>query len=85
MKAARMATGPLLGVILLTTLYLPKRGQIALDENSKKFQRCSQVIIDWAPAADGEVPSNGCFERYMERREQIQWRYFLVQTLAARL
>ncbi len=80
-----MVTGPLIAVILLTVIYLPKRGQAALDENFQELQQCSHVIIDWAPNPNSEVPSNGCFERYMERREQILWRYFFLQTVVSHL
>jgi hypothetical protein len=84
-KTARKVIGPLLAVLLGIAFYLPKEGQAALDELFEQYRRCDKVIIDWAPTPSGEFPSNGCFERYMERREQILWRYFFVQTLATHL
>ena len=81
----RTVAGPVLAVILGTAFYLPRRGEAALDENFKEYQQCEKVIIEWAPTPSGAFPTNGCFERYMERREQILWRCFFVQTVVTHL
>jgi len=84
-KIARTMIGPMLAVILLTALYLPRRGQAALDEVFREYRQCDKEIIEWARTPSGKLPYNGCFERYMNRREQILWRYFFVQTLVTHL
>ena len=79
-----IAAGVVVSVVLTVGYYLPRRGQAALNALEQN-RRCDRVIIEWAPNPSGEYLISSCFEKYMQRREEILWRYFFFQTLATHL
>lgn len=79
----------LAGAVLAATsfyalgVYLPARGRAELDAAIRSYGGCSNVIVDYAPGYGGF--GHNCFTNYAQRREQILWRYFFLETLMSHL
>jgi hypothetical protein len=83
-----IAAGVLVSVVLAVSLYLPRRGQAALDAAYGEYLRCRNIefIIDCYPDPCSRMAYQAyCLQEYLDRREAIRRRYFFFQTVATHL